>query len=70
MPTAALAAPTARETATICGRPVDCESASAMKAAPPSWRVVTTRIPASARSSSNGRMGSAGTVKQYRAPAA
>ena len=36
MPMAALDAPTARETATIWGRPVDCARASAMKAAPDS----------------------------------
>ena len=52
------------------GRPVSWPCASAMNAAPPSWRVATTRIPASAKASRRPRNDSPGTVKAYRTPAA
>ena len=38
-PIARFDAPTARVTSTAAGRPVSCPHASAMKPAPPSWRV-------------------------------
>src|SRR4029079_15434469 len=40
-----------------------------MKAAPPSWRVATTRIPASRSPSRRPRKLSPGTVNAYRTPA-
>ena len=52
------------------GRPVSWPWASAMNAAPPSWRVATTRMPAAWRPSSRPRKLSPGTVKAYRTPAA
>ena len=44
------------------GRPVSWAWASAMNAAPPSWRVATTRIPASPSASRRPRKDSPGTV--------
>ena len=70
IPMARLALPTARVPRLAAGRPVSCPWASAMNAAPPSWRVATTRIPASANASSRPRNDSPGTVNAYRTPAA
>ena len=69
MPMAALAAPTVRVASTIWGLPVRWAAAAAMNAAPPSWRVATTRMPAAGSVSSSGRKLSPGTVNANRAPA-
>ena len=70
MPMARLAAPTARVPRQAAGRPVSCPYASAANAAPPSWRVATTRMPAAWSASSTGRKLSPGTVNAIRTPAA
>ena len=68
-PMVRLAAPGARPARTSVGRPVSCATASAMNAAAPSWRVVTTRILCAASPSSNPRRLSPGTVKAIFTPA-
>ena len=70
MPMARLAAPTARVPRQAAGRPVSCPYASAANAAPPSWRVATTRMPAAWSASRTGRKLSPGTVNAIRTPAA
>ena len=63
MPIARFEAPTARVPRQAAGRPVSWPWASAMNAAAPSWRVATTRMPASPRASRRPRNDSPGTVK-------
>ena len=70
IPMARLDAPTARVPRHTAGRPVSCPYASAMNAAPPSWRVATTRMPASSSASRTPRNDSPGTVNAMRTPAA
>ena len=70
MPMARLDAPTARVPRHAAGRPVSWPYASAAKAAAPSWRVATTRIPAAASASRMPRKLSPATVKAIRTPAA
>ncbi len=70
IPMARLAAPTALVPRHRAGRPVSWPTASAMNAAPPSWRVPTTRMPAAGRASSNPRKLSPGTVNAQRTPPA
>ncbi len=70
MPIAMFAAPTVRVPRTAAGWPVSWPTASAMNAAPPSWRVATTRTPTAGSASSSSRKLSPGTVKAQRTPAA
>ena len=63
MPMPRFVPPTARVARQTAGRPVSCPCASAMNAAPPSWRVAMTRIPAPSRASRSPRNDSPGTVK-------
>ena len=59
MPMARFAPPTARVPRQTAGRPVSWPWASAMNAAPPSWRVATTRMPAARR-----HRGGRGTIRR------
>ena len=68
IPMARLDAPTARVARAAAGRPVSWPYASAMNAAPPSWRVATTRMPAGPRASRRPRKLSPGTVNATRTP--
>ena len=61
-------APTARVPRQTAGRPVSWPYASAMNAAPPSWRVAMTRMPAPSRASRTPRNDSPGTVNAIADP--
>ncbi len=55
IPAEALVAPGPRVTMQMPGRPVSFPAASAMMAAPPSWRQTRTSMPLSRRASSTAR---------------
>ena len=68
IPADALVAPGPRVTKTIPGRPVNLPSASAIMAAPPSWRAKTTSMLDICNASRTGKKLSPGTQKRRSTP--